>query len=70
MIGRPCACGRIHAATEVVAVGRFLPGGPVGYRARHDSRVRPTRNDARRDVCPEWAAMHQCGDDTCTEEHG
>ena len=69
MIGRACSCGRNHASWDVVAVGRFLPGGPVGYRARHDSRVRPTRNEARRDVCPQWAASESCCDNTCTEEH-
>lgn len=65
----PCPCGRVHAATEVVAVGRFRRGGPIGWRANGHPVIRQTRAGAMRDVCPDWELG--CSDDECvTEEHG
>lgn len=49
-IGPTCPdCLTIHEATAVVAVGRFDPNGPRGYRAA--GPLRATREEAMRDVC-------------------
>jgi hypothetical protein len=53
--GNGCACGRVHAASEVVALGRFRPDGPLGYSAADGEKVRATRAAAMRDVCESWA---------------
>ena len=52
-IGATCpTCGTIHGSDAVVAVGRFEPGGPLGYRAaKIDGPLRATREEAHRDVC-------------------
>lgn len=32
----PCPdCGHVHTAADIYAVGRFSPGGPIGYCARY-----------------------------------
>lgn len=54
---RNCSCGRVHGADETVAVGRFRPAGPAGYKAspviRADAPLRRTRQEAESDVCDE-----------------
>lgn len=54
---RNCSCGRVHGADETVAVGRFRPAGPAGYKAsaaiRVDAPLRRTRQAAELDVCDE-----------------
>ena len=50
----PCeTCGRIHATGESVAIGRFTPTGPTGYRAKDDASapVRASREAAEADAC-------------------
>ncbi|MGV3564180.1 MAG: hypothetical protein ACO1ON_12960 [Nocardioides sp.] len=46
-------CGWTHDASEVRAIGRFAPGGPLGYRAWSvpDAPLRTTRAEAERDYC-------------------
>lgn len=57
---RGCSCGRVHGADETVAVGRFRPGDPTGYKAspaiRLDAPLRRTRQEAEQDVCDELAS--------------
>jgi hypothetical protein len=54
MNGVTCTCGRIHAAAEVVAVGRFSSG--TRFQAASGGPTRTTRAEAQRDVCPDWTA--------------
>lgn len=51
-------CGWIHGASQVVAVGRFKPGGPDGYRVASDpsAPLRDSRAEAMRDVCNAFLA--------------
>jgi hypothetical protein len=50
MKGRTCkTCGQIGHPT--VAVGKFKPGGPDGYRAVDGGPLRATRREAEEDVC-------------------
>ena len=52
MSGPTCPdCGHIHAAGDVVAVGRFDPNGVHGYRAPSGGPLRATREQAMADVC-------------------
>lgn len=57
---RNCSCGRVHGADETVAVGRFRPDGPTGYKAspaiRPDAPLRCTRQEAELDVCDELSS--------------
>lgn len=51
---QPCdRCGWIHDPSLVVAVGRFKPGGPDGYRTASGpgAPLRPSRCEAMQDVC-------------------
>lgn len=52
----PCTCGRIHSPNDVHAVGRFRPGGPLGYRHINqvDDGLHPTRLAAQVAACPHW----------------
>jgi hypothetical protein len=62
---RDSSCGRVHGADETVAVGRFRPGGPTGYKAspavRPDAPLRRTRQEAEQDVCDELASSDKPG---------
>lgn len=51
MIGPTCpACDYIHS--PVMAVGKFTPRGPIGYRALFpDAPIRSTRVEAEADEC-------------------
>ena len=52
MIGPTCpACLSIHAAGEVVAIGRFSPTGPSGYRAKVGGQLWATREEAAAAIC-------------------
>lgn len=51
MASEPGPCGWVHTSTSAVAVGRFLPDGPTGYRASSGGPLRPTRARAERDEC-------------------
>ncbi len=50
-------CQTIHSGSDVVAVDRFNPDGPAGFRAHFGGEVRATRAAAMSDVC----AMKQRG---------
>ena len=51
MIAPTCpACDRIHTAGSVIAVGRFAPGGPTGYRTPAGPTY-PTRAEAEAAMC-------------------
>lgn len=54
-LGETCECGRIHGLGSV-AVGRFQPGGPLGYRARSfaSAPMRQSRGEALADECRLW----------------
>jgi hypothetical protein len=55
-IGPTCPeCQTIHGADAAVAVGRFDPDGPRGYRSRLGGPLRPARDEAVADYC----AAHQ-----------
>lgn len=46
----PCpACDAIHTGRDAIAVGRFRPEGPTGYRARSGGLLRATRAEAEAD---------------------
>lgn len=46
-----CAdCDRIHTASDVVAIGRFNPDGPNGYRTP-DGEIHPTREAGQKWLC-------------------
>ena len=47
------SCGWVHSLGDVVAVGRFDPDGPVGYKATlpQGAPLRASRAEAMRDVC-------------------
>lgn len=51
MASEPGPCGHVHTSQTAVAVGRFLPGGPTGYRAASGGPLRSTRARAERDEC-------------------
>ena len=45
-------CDHRHVGTDARAVGRFQPGGPIGYRADYPGALlRPTRELAMHDAC-------------------
>lgn len=45
-------CGAVHVPTDAPAVGRFLAGGPSGYRARYGGApLRSSRAEALEDMC-------------------
>ena len=47
-------CNHIHAGDDARAIGRFAPGGPLGYKANYEgSPLRTTRKQARQDMC-QW----------------
>jgi hypothetical protein len=46
--GVTACCDRINSF-RTVAVGRFLPSGPIGYRAISGGPVRATRTEAEQD---------------------
>jgi hypothetical protein len=51
-VGPTCpACRTIHGSDAAVAVGRFNPEGPRGYRARDGGPLRLTRAAAVADTC-------------------
>ena len=50
------SCDTVHVSTMAVAVGRFRPSGPLGYRARPGGPLRPTRAEAVEDACRGLAA--------------
>jgi len=46
------SCGWVHSLGDVVAVGRFDPNGPIGYKATSQAApLRASRAEAMRDVC-------------------
>ena len=49
----PCPdCGHVHTAADIYAVGRFNPGGTIGYRARYPGApLRASRDEAAKDLC-------------------
>lgn len=51
----PCPdCGHVHTAADIYAVGRFNPGGTIGYRARYPGApLRASRDEAAKDLC-DW----------------
>lgn len=45
-------CGQVHPTNAAVAIGRFDPRGPSGWRANHAfAEVRATRAEAEADWC-------------------
>ena len=53
MINPPCRdCGHVHTTADTWAVGRFAPGGPIGYTARYPGApLRASREEAVKDMC-------------------
>ena len=54
-------CGHVHSPDWAVAVHRFTPGGPAGYRASGapGAPLRPTRDQAIADQCAHYAKTKQ-----------
>lgn len=51
-------CHLIHATDWAVAVDRWRPEGPAGYRARYpDAPLRATRAEAIADMCARHAVL-------------
>lgn len=51
-------CHTIHATDWAVAVDRWRPEGPAGYRARYpDAPWRATRAEAIADMCARYAVL-------------
>ena len=51
-------CHLIHATDWAVAVDRWRPEGPAGYRARYpDAPLRATRAGAIADMCARYAVL-------------
>ena len=51
-------CHLIHATDWAVAVDRWRPEGPAGYRARYpDAPLRATRAEAIADMCARYAVL-------------
>lgn len=49
--GKACGeCGHIHLGTDAIAIGRFNPNGPIGYKAI-DGKVFETRQGAINHTC-------------------
>lgn len=47
-------CNHTHPGTDARAIGRFTPGGPLGYKANYEgSPLRATREEAKQDMC-QW----------------
>ena len=58
----PCPrCDHVHGSDWAVAVQRFAPGGPTGYRATRapGAPLRPTRDQAIADQCAYYAERRQ-----------
>lgn len=53
-------CNHIHAGDDARAIGRFAPGGPIGYKAKYEgSPLRTTRKQAKQDMC-QWRQNQKC----------
>lgn len=52
MIGRTCPfCRTIHGSDAARAIGRFRPGGPLGFRSSLGGPLRSSRSEAVADLC-------------------
>jgi hypothetical protein len=58
MSRKPCACGWIHSAGDVIMVGRFsgFPSFAIRNDLAEELRFFGTRAEAMTAICPIWGA--------------